>query len=94
MVSKRPPRNHFVSLRTLRIATGKKQSEICDFVTRYLQLAEGDRFTEGTLSLIENGHRGGSVKVMAAIAAAYGLAPDAICSDYDPQDRRVRAGAQ
>ncbi|RNL61012.1 XRE family transcriptional regulator [Nocardioides marmoriginsengisoli] len=90
MASKRPGRSHFVSLKDLRIASGKKQTEICDFVTQYLDLPLGDRFTEGSLSLIENGKRGASQKYLTAIAAAYGLPAGAINSDYEPQDRRVR----
>lgn len=90
MASKRPERKHFVSLRSLRIASGKKQTEVCDFVTNYLDLPLGNRFTEGSLSLIENGKRGASQKYLTAIAAAYGLPADAISSDYEPQERRVR----
>lgn len=90
LVTKRPDRNHFVSLKDLRVASGKKQAEVCAFVTDYLGLEGDDSFTAGSLSLIENGKRGASVKVLAAIAAAYGLPPGAIRSDYVPQDRRIR----
>lgn len=92
MESKRPLRGHFVSLRDLRRATGKKQSEVCAFVTRYLDYPEGKEFTEGTLSLIERGERGASIKVRSAIAAAYGLEPEAIVSEYAPQDRQSAGG--
>lgn len=90
MASKRPERQHFVSLKSLRIASGKKQTEVCDFVSNYLDLPVGDRFTEGSLSLIENGKRGASQKYLEAIAAAYGLPAGAISADYQPQERRVR----
>lgn len=90
LVPKRPERSHFVSLKDLRVAAGKKQAEVCEFVTEYLGLTGEDTFTAGSLSLIENGKRGASVKVLAAIAAAYGLPPGAIRSDYVPQDRRIR----
>ncbi len=91
--AKRPEKQHFVSLKNLRKATGMKQAEVCAFVTKCLRLPESKPFSEGSLSAIESGKRGASQKTLDAIAAAYGLDEGSIRSDYTPQDRLGRGAA-
>lgn len=89
----RVEKKHFVSLKSLRIASGKKQADVCLEITKHLGLPAAKPFLEGSLSSIESGKRGASQATLDAIAKAYGLAPGSIRSDYLPQDRQVRKSA-
>lgn len=49
-------------------------------------------FYSGSLSLIENGQRGASAEVLAALEQVFGLAPGSMAVEYEPShDRRPRA---
>lgn len=51
-------------------------------------------FNDGSLSLIEGGHRGASPEVLAALEQVFGLGPDTMRVDYEPShDRRKGAAA-
>lgn len=71
---KAPP---VVSLRALRLVSGKTLDEVCEAVTDSLRESSGnpDRapFTRGAMSAIETGTRGASPEVLAALEFAYGL---------------------
>lgn len=73
-----------VSLRDLRLVSGKKLDEVCEAVAETL----GKSFTRGALSAIENGHRGASDSVLRALEVAYGLRTGALVTDYQPREWR------
>lgn len=72
-----------VSLGDVRAISGKTLDQVCDAVGEEL----GKPFTRGALSAIENGHRGASRPVLAALEVAYGLRPGALATDYLPRNR-------
>lgn len=72
-----------VSLGDLRAVSGKTLDQICQLVSEEL----GRPFTRGALSAIENGHRGASLPVLAALEVAYGLRPGALNTKYVPRNR-------
>ncbi|MCT7373187.1 hypothetical protein A7R75_29785 [Mycolicibacterium llatzerense] len=55
--------------------------DICDRVEE----TNGDRPARGTLSAIENGVRGVSAELLAALEAAYKLPRGSITTDYTPR---------
>jgi transcriptional regulator with XRE-family HTH domain len=81
---KTPPH---VSLANLRLAAGLTIDTLLDRI----ESETGHRYSRGTISAIEAGHRGASVEMLAAIAVAYGLQADAIAVDYTPRHRTVAA---
>lgn len=77
-----------VSLRALRKAMGLR---IDDVIKRMQDEHPGefDSVNPGTISAIENGHRGVSARMLAAMHAAYGLkAGDEITTAYTPRPRK------
>lgn len=72
-----------VSLGDLRAVSGKTLDQICDAASEVL----GKPLTRGALSAIENGHRGASRPVLAALEVAYGLRPGSLSTDYVPRNR-------
>jgi transcriptional regulator with XRE-family HTH domain len=78
-----------VDLQSLRIAVGITLDELCDRIGE----TTGTTPTRGAISAIENGHRGGSADLLAAIAIAYGLPPGAISTTYRPRLTSRRAAA-
>ena len=77
-----------VSLQAYRLALKKIDPEgrwdlddICDRVEE----TNGDRPARGTLSAIENGVRGVSAELLAALEAAYKLPRGSITTDYTPR---------
>ena len=70
-----------VSLKTLRVALGLTLHE----VTLRVEEITGDRPTKGALSAIENGHRGISAELLAALERAYNLEPGSITTTYKPR---------
>lgn len=76
-----------VSLGDLRAVSGKTLDQICALVSEEL----GKPFTRGALSAIENGHRGASRAVLAALEVAYGLRPEALTTNYVPRNREDAA---
>ena len=77
-----------VSLASLRAATGLTIDQV---ITRIEQEFPEIRPTRGAISAIENGHRGASVQMLAALCAAYGLPDGAITTDYEPRAREAVA---
>lgn len=74
-----------VSLGDLRTVSGKTLDQVCEAASETL----GRPLTRGALSAIENGHRGASREVLAALEIAYGLRPDSITTDYAPRSREA-----
>lgn len=72
-----------VSIGDLRRALGLTLDQVCERVEE----STGIELSKGGLSGIENGHRGASGAVLEALAGAYGLAADAITTDYRPRER-------
>lgn len=70
-----------ISLKTFRIALGLTLHE----VTLRVEEITGDRPTKGALSGIENGHRGVSAELLAALERAYNLEPGSITTTYKPR---------
>lgn len=79
---KTPPH---ISLGDLRSVSGKTLDEVCEAASETLD----SPLTRGALSAIENGIRGASPKVLAALEVAYGLRPGAIVTDYEPRKREL-----
>lgn len=71
-----------VSLRDLRIAVGLT----IDQVLARLEIQTDRKYSRGTISAIENGHRGASADLLVELALVYGLRPDAITTDYQPRE--------
>lgn len=71
-----------VSIRVLRRVSGLKLDDVCELVEE----ATGDRPSRGTLSAIENGHRGASAELLAALEMVYGLQPGDITTNYVPRN--------
>ncbi|WP_094359994.1 helix-turn-helix domain-containing protein [Mycobacterium marinum] len=71
----------------LRKAKGLTLQDVCN----HLRDEHGMAVDRGTISAIENGHRGGSVKMLAAYADALGIAVTAIDTQYEPRQRSVKA---
>lgn len=77
-----------ISLQTFRLALKRLAPEgrwdlddICDLI----EAAHGDRPARGTLSAIENGVRGASAQLLAALEEAYQLPAGSITTDYTPR---------
>lgn len=70
-----------VSVGVLRRVSGLKLDEVCD----QIEEITGDRPTKGALSAIENGHRGASAELLAALEVVYGLQPGDITTTYVPR---------
>lgn len=75
-----------VALGDLRAACGLTLDQVCERFTE----ATGKELTRGSLSAIENGHRGASAGVLAGLEVAYGLRSGAIDTTYEP---RIRGAA-
>lgn len=74
-----------VSIAVVRRISGLTLDEVCDRVAEIT----GDRPTKGALSAIENGHRGASVQLLAALEGAYQLPVGAISTTYQPRQAAV-----
>lgn len=74
-----------LSLGDLRAVSGMTLEQVCTAVAETL----GQPFTRGALSAIENGHRGASQPVLAALEVAYGLRSGALVTDYEPRTRAI-----
>lgn len=79
-----------VALGDLRAAVGLTLDQLAD---RIAEVSGEPAPAKGTLSAIENGHRGASPALLEHIALAYGLRPDAITTAYEPRAREPRAVA-
>ncbi|MFH5209221.1 helix-turn-helix domain-containing protein [Antrihabitans sp. NCIMB 15449] len=74
-----------VSIGIVRRISGLTLDEVCDRVEEIT----GDRPTKGALSAIENGHRGASQQLIAALGQAYQLPAGSISTTYQPRQAAV-----
>lgn len=78
--SKIPPH---VDLRTLRVVAGLTIDDLIDRIAA----STGARYSRGSISAVETGARGASQKFINDVAAAYGVEPAQIVTDYRPRTR-------
>jgi transcriptional regulator with XRE-family HTH domain len=78
-----------VSTAVLRKAKGLTIQSVCD----HMREEHGMDVDRGTISAIENGHRGGSAKMLAAYADALGIPVAAIDTQYEPRRRGESSAA-
>jgi transcriptional regulator with XRE-family HTH domain len=78
-----------VSLGTLRKAKGVTLQAVCDHINEEFEFSKP--VERGTISAIENGHRGASTQMLAAIASALSIDPGLIDIAYQPRQRRGSA---
>lgn len=77
-----------VSLQTFRLALKRLMPEgrwDLDDVCDRIEESCGDRPARGTLSAIENGARGASAQLIAALEVAYQIPTGSITTDYIPR---------
>lgn len=79
---RQPP---FVELAGIRRLLGLKQAEICEKVAVLIGVPS---FSVGSFSAIENGHRGASPEVLAAIQTALGLHAGDLKTAWEPSHSR------
>jgi len=70
-----------VSLGDLRAAVGLTLDQVID----RLRQETGRTYTRGSISAVENGHRGASHELLQALCGAYGLRSGAISTTYEPR---------
>ncbi|MBP3086982.1 helix-turn-helix domain-containing protein [Mycolicibacterium fortuitum] len=73
-----------VTTATLRKAKGLTLQAICDHMCE----EHGIQTDRGTISAIENGHRGASARMLAAYADALGIPTTDIDTAYEPRKAR------
>jgi transcriptional regulator with XRE-family HTH domain len=78
-----------VSTAVLRKALKLTLQDVCD----HMRDEDGITTDRGTISAIENGHRGASTRMLAAYADALGITADVIDTQYEPRQPRERADA-
>lgn len=69
-----------MSIKILRLAAGLTLDELADRMSEH-----GDAPGRGTLSAIENGHRGASREFLEALEHAFGIPEGSITTDYMPR---------
>lgn len=77
-----------VSLQTFRLALKRIDPDghwDLDDICERIEAIHGDRPARGTLSAIENGARGASAQLLAALEEAYKLPAGSITTDYAPR---------
>lgn len=79
-----------VPLSVARKIGNKTLQDVCDHINREFDFPK--QVERGTISAIENGHRGASIEMLLAIASALGITADDIDTQYEP--RRSRRGAE
>jgi transcriptional regulator with XRE-family HTH domain len=75
-----------VTIATLRKAKGLTLQAVCDHIND--EFAFSRPVERGTISAIENGHRGASSQMLAALASALGVHVVDIDTAYEPRQRR------
>lgn len=73
----------------LRKAKGLTLQDVCN----HLRDEHGMAVDRGTISAIENGHRGGSARMLAAYADALGISTTSIDTQYEPRRRGDQVSA-
>ena len=71
-----------VSLRVLRKVSGMTLDRVCELANESNPKLT---LTRGALSAIENGHRGASADVIAALEVAYDVEPGSFDTRYEPR---------
>jgi len=79
-----------VSIGVLRKAKGLTLQAVCDHINEEFTFSKP--VERGTISAIENGHRGASTQMLAAIASALGIPVEVIDTQYEPRKSRHIAG--
>lgn len=77
-----------VTTAVLRKALGRTIQSVCDHINE----EHGLKVDRGTISAIENGHRGASSKMLTAYAEALGISPLDVDTQYVPRQSRLAAG--
>lgn len=72
-----------VSIATLRKAKGITLQAVCDHINEEFTFPKP--VERGTISAIENGHRGASAQMLTAIASALGIPAVDIDTQYEPR---------
>lgn len=72
-----------VTTAILRKAKGLTLQAVCD----HMRDEHGIATDRGTISAIENGHRGASVQMLAAYADALGISAAVVDTQYEPRRR-------
>lgn len=72
-----------MALRDVRTAVGIT----LEGLAQRIKEVSGMEVSRGTLSAIENGHRGASQELLAAIALAFGCGSGAVTTSYEPRTR-------
>lgn len=80
-----------MTIATLRKAKGLTLQALCDHINDEFDFA--NPVERGTISAIENGHRGASAQMLGAIADALGISAADIDTKYEPRQRRQRGTA-
>jgi transcriptional regulator with XRE-family HTH domain len=75
-----------VGIATLRKAKGLTLQAVCDHINEEFGFSKP--VERGTISAIENGHRGASAQMLNAIASALGIPVTDIDTTYEPRQRR------
>ncbi len=75
-----------VPLAVARKAQGITLQAVCDHINQEHFFSKP--VERGTISAIENGHRGASSQMLAAIADALGISPAEIDTAYEPRQGR------
>lgn len=78
-----------VSIGTYRKGLGLTLQAVCD----HMREEHGMNVDRGTISGIENGHRGASAKMLAAYADALGIPAAVIDTQYEPRRRGESSAA-
>jgi transcriptional regulator with XRE-family HTH domain len=78
-----------VTIGVLRKAKSITLQDVCDHINREFEFPKP--VERGTISAIENGHRGASAQMLAAIASALGIPVDAIDTQYSPRKNGTSA---
>lgn len=86
---RKPVATPVVPLVVARKLAGKTLQDVCDHINAEFEFPK--KVERGTISGIENGHRGASVEMLVAIASALSISADDIDTQYEPRQRRARA---
>lgn len=75
-----------VPLALARKLSGKTLQDVCDHINAEFEFPK--KVERGTISAIENGHRGASAEMLVAIASALLISADDIDTAYEPRRSR------
>ncbi|MEV0367572.1 helix-turn-helix domain-containing protein [Nocardia fusca] len=72
-----------ISLHGARLIAGLTIEQLIDRI----EAETGRRYSRGSISAVENGHRGASIELLRALEIVYGLPSDSIDTAYQPRHR-------